>query len=93
MKRFQHNADNLVIIIDEEKQYIDTVDNFVLDLGEDYSSGITEPNNQRYYEPGKSHWFSDGSNAKPQELSWGKGDYYISQIDRLIEFQQQRKIS
>jgi hypothetical protein len=91
MKRFQHSADNLIIIVNEDKTYIDTVDNFKIDLGESYNSEITEPNNQRYYEPEKAHWVSDGSNAKPQELNWERGEYCISQIDRLIGAKQQRE--
>jgi hypothetical protein len=87
---FHHHADGYIVIETEAGTYIDTVDNFTVDLGEPYS-GIPAEYIGRWYEPGIDHHFYTSNTAFPQNLNWPEGDRYISQIDRLIAAKKQRE--
>ena len=77
MQSFQHHPDGWIIIRDKDKVYLDTVENFIADLGEDYIFLGTE----RLYQPGVRH-FIDGN--QPQALQWAEGDAHIAAIDQLL---------
>jgi hypothetical protein len=87
---FHHHPDGLIIIRSGDKVYIDTVENFMADLGEDYP-GLPDGYIGRYYEPGKSHYFTTGNTAYPQPLEWSEGNRYIENIDNLISAKELRK--
>lgn len=87
---FHHHPDGLIIIRSGDKVYIDTVENFMADLGEDYP-GLPDGYIGRYYEPGKTHYLTTGDTAHPQEREWPEGDRYIADIERLLAAKEQRE--
>ncbi len=73
MATFHHHPDGLIYVRDGQTEYCDTVANFLTDSDRPYvglPSGVIE----RFYDPGKTHYFSTGRNQANQNLSWEVGD-------------------
>lgn len=85
-----HHLDGIIIIQSEGKMYSDTVENFRIDLGEDYP-GLPGCYIGRYYMPGQSHYFTTGDTAYPQQREWPEGDRYIADIERLLAAKKRRE--
>lgn len=81
MATFHHHPDD-VVFIHGDVLYIDTPDNFAVDLGEVYEFAGRE----RLYEPGVRHFIDD----EPQSLEWVEGDAYIAALPDLITAQAAR---
>lgn len=78
MPNFHHHPDNLIFVrVEGQPDYCDTPENFALDFGAPYTDP-PQGSAERYYEPGVSHYLSDGATATPQPLSWPQGDAYIA---------------
>jgi hypothetical protein len=87
---FHHHPDGYIVIDTATGTYIDTVDNFILDLGEPYP-GIPAEYIGRWYEPGIDHHFYTSDTAFPQDLIWPEGDHYIAACDQLMAAKGQRE--
>jgi hypothetical protein len=85
---FQHH-DGFVRIVSYDLEYHDTVENFIIDLGQAYS-GMPDGFITRIYKPNNQHYLSTGDTASPQDLLWSEGDFYISQIQNLIDRKNER---
>ncbi len=80
---FHHHPDNLIFVRTGTGVYQDAPENFIVDLGEQY----TFDGRERLYEPGVRH-FVDG---EPQPLVWPDGDRYIAAIVSLIAAKSERE--
>lgn len=91
MASFHHHPDGLIIIRESQAiLYSEAVENFVLDLGRPYT-GLLAGFNERYYDPKKTHYLSDGKNQHNQSLTWEVGDTYLGALTDLQAAQASRK--
>ena len=82
MRTFHHHPDGWIYIRGETQTYVDTPENFALDLGQPYEFAGRE----RIYEPGVRHFVDD----EPQPLEWPEGDAYIAGLPSLLQAQYNR---
>lgn len=89
LPNFHHHPDDLVYIRTESGYYLDTPENFALDMSGVYS-GVPSGYIERYYEPGVSHQLRTSYSADPQNLSWAEGDAYISGYSTIVSNKEAR---
>lgn len=86
MAQFHHHPDNLIIIRTIIGIYMDTPQNFAVDLGADYP-GLPDGSRERLYEPGVRHFLDN----EPKDLAWHPGDEYIAAVSTLLAAQKARQ--
>jgi hypothetical protein len=79
MTTFHHHPDGWIYIRGETQTYVDTPENFTLDLGQPYEFTGRE----RIYEPGVRHFVDNN----PQDLEWAEGDTYLEALPKIVQAQ------
>jgi len=90
MKLFKHHPDGSILIVNDEKKYEDVIENFIIDLGEEYHLPCGQI--LRSYQPDIQNYTSDGNNQIFLDNIWYKGDEYILSIDNLNQAKAIRNI-
>ena len=72
-----------ISVVTEAATYTDSIENFVLDFGEDIEP--VPQGETRQYRQGEAHCFTDGRNiVAGGPVPWDYGDAVIADIDRII---------
>jgi hypothetical protein len=87
---FHHHPDGMIYIRDAVLAYCDSISNLETDSGRPYA-GLPDGFVERYYDPGRVHYFSTGRDQKNLGVSWEVGDTYIAELDVLLAAQQSRR--
>jgi hypothetical protein len=93
MKRFHHHPDQKIIIQDGETLYVDSIENFQLDLGSSYE-GLPEGFKERFYVQEACHILTTHYNeAIAQEPEFEFGNLAIVQINNFLTQQSIRLVA
>jgi hypothetical protein len=93
MKRFHHHPDQKIIIQDGENLYVDSIENFQIDLGSSYE-GLPDGYKERLYSQDSYHILTtDFNEAIGEESDFDFGNQMIAQITNLLTQQSIRLVA